>query len=128
MSIVATITSTLSGLVPAPGADPPHRCYADAMPESSKAPAVPAIVFQRVGGGSIVLLEQEMPDLRNPRIQITSWATTRLLAEQLADRVEEAMRLSPDLQATPLGEPIDRYDSDTKLRGSTQDFSVWLPR
>lgn len=129
MTVSEAICSVLAGLVPVTGgAVGEHRCYPDALPEADGPPAVPAIVYQQVGGRSIELLDAEVPDLRNARVQITSWARTRLEADVLAEQVDAAMRLAPGLQATPLGEAIGRYDNDIKLRGCSQDFSIWLPR
>ncbi|MES2972390.1 MAG: DUF3168 domain-containing protein [Pseudomonadota bacterium] len=90
--------------------------------------ATPYIVYQRVGGTSPQFVERVVPSKKNGRYQLSVWATDRKTAIALSLDVERVLTEAPAFQAKPLGAAIDLYETDTELRGSRQDFSVWSDR
>lgn len=118
MTAEATIHATLGSLVGG-------RIFPDVAPGVA---ALPRIVYQQVGGLSLVYTEGTLPDKENGRMQIACWALTRLAAVELAKQVEAAMAASVDFQAEPIGARNSVYEDDTKLYGCRQDFSVWSDR
>jgi hypothetical protein len=91
-------------------------------------PAIaPYIVYHQVGGDAVNYVEPAVPNLQNARIQINVWAKRRMEASALAQEVENAMRLAAGLQTKVLGAKLWTYDPETKLHGTTQDFSIWVP-
>lgn len=102
-----------------------NRVYPDLAPTGTVAPY---IVYQQVGGEAPTFLERAVPSKKNGRFQITPWTATREATSALAVLIESAMVAATAFQAKPLGAPVALYDEDTKLRGSTQDFTVWSER
>ena len=88
--------------------------------------ARPYITYARTGGASTNFVDPTLPGKRNGRYQVNVWADTTEQADALALQVESILRLSPTLQTTVLGEPVDIYEADTKLHGTRQSFSFWL--
>lgn len=115
MSIDAKIRAALTSLVNG-------RVYPDVAEINT---TTPYITYQQVGGDAINYLEGGIIGKRNARIQINVWSKSRLEASELSERAEDAMRLDLGLQTDVLGARIARYEEDTKLRGTMQDFSVW---
>lgn len=101
------------------------RVYPDIAEEGS---ALPRIVYQQVGGVRPLFQEGTLPDRENCRMQIVVWAERRLDATALGKQIEEALIAAPGLQVEPLGGRVSRHDEETDLRGSQQDFSIWLAR
>lgn len=99
-----------------------NRVFPDFAPIST---ARPYIVYQSIGGSAINFLNQANPGKKNMRLQINVWTETRLEAASLSIQIESAVRQISSLQPTVLGAPMTRYDPDTELRGTQQDFSVW---
>ncbi|MGV7210500.1 DUF3168 domain-containing protein [Oxalobacteraceae bacterium A2-2] len=117
MSVEELVYGALAGLASG-------RVYPDEAPDNVVAPY---IVYQQVGGDAINYVEPAMPDLQNARIQIAVWASRRADASALALQVEQAMRLAAQLQTTVLGARRSVSDPIAKLRGSQQDYSIWVP-
>lgn len=90
----------------------------------------PYAVYQKVGGRSLVFLGREVPSKKNNRFQVSVWADTDAQANALALAIENAFLLASDMQAEPLGSPVDVIEDelDPPLYGSRQDFSVWSDR
>lgn len=90
----------------------------------------PYAVYQKVGGRSLAFLGREVPSKKNNRFQISVWADTDAQASALALAIESAFLLASNMQAEPLGGPIDVIEDelDPPLYGSRQDFSVWSDR
>lgn len=101
------------------------RVYPDIADVAPEELSYPYITFQQVGGSALNFLEGTCPDCSNARVQINVWGVTRLSVSDVAEQVEKAMRSAAQLQTTVLGARVSLYESDTKLRGSRQDFSVW---
>ena len=118
MSAEAAIYNALTGLVAS-------RIYPDVAQAES---ALPRIVYQQVGGKSINYIENTVPDLKNGRFQIASWATTRAAATALALQVESLMITATSMQARPIGAHISTHEPETGLYGAYQDFDVWSAR
>lgn len=118
MSVESDIFNTLRGLV----AD---RVFPDVAPFGTQRPY---ITYQQVGGEALAFMDNALPDKKHGRFQINVWSDTRAEAADLASQVEAAMVAATAFQARALGAPVALYDSETELRGSMQDFSVWSPR
>jgi hypothetical protein len=118
MNVEPVIVQLLSGLVEG-------RVFPDMAPEGV---AVPFIVYQQVGGQAPSFLENNVPSMKNGRFQISVWAGTRAHATTLGGQIEEAMVAAAEFQARPLSAALYRYESDTQLRGSSQDFTIWSDR
>lgn len=83
----------------------------------------PLNVYQQVGGSVINPLEGGDPNKDNARVQIVTWAKTRLDASSVARQVRLAM--TGTLNAILLAAPVSVYDETTKLYGARADYSVW---
>lgn len=118
MSVETFIVQRLASLVDG-------RVFPDIAPE---AVATPFIVVQQVGGQAPSFLENTVPSLKNGRFQFSVWAKTRSQATMLAAQIEAALVAATEFQARPLSAALYRYEPDTQLRGSSQDFTVWSSR
>jgi hypothetical protein len=118
MSVETDIYDTLQSLVSG-------RCYPDEAPSGA---ALPYIVYQQIGGESVLYMENVLPSKKNGRYQVAVWATTRTEAASISLAAEAAMVASTDFQVTPLGAAVADIDSQTNYRGARQDFSVWSDR
>lgn len=96
------------------------RAYPDTPPDN---PTFPLNIYQQVGGSVINPLEGGDPNKDNARIQIVTWAKTRLEASSVARQVRIAM--ADTLDAILLGAPVSIYDETLKLYGSRADYSIW---
>jgi hypothetical protein len=101
------------------------RVFPDVAPLGSE---LPRIVYQQAGGVSTVYAEGTIPTQENVRMQIVCWATTRVVATALAKQVEDALMAAAGSTVVPLGQRVARYEPDTLLYGSQQDFSIQSPR
>lgn len=101
------------------------RAYPDVAPLGT---AAPWIVWQGLGGESVRMLDNTAADKRNTLMQVAVYASTRLQALQLVRQVEDLITASPAMVATPEGEPSAIYESDTRLYGCIQRFSIWADR
>jgi hypothetical protein len=99
------------------------RVYPDVAPEQEPRPY---ITYQQVGGEAVNFVDAAVPSMKNGRWQINVWADNRLEAATLGRLVEDTLRVITPLQTTVLGAAIARYDEETKLRGTMQDFSFWF--
>ncbi|QTD91761.1 DUF3168 domain-containing protein [Burkholderia anthina] len=96
------------------------RVYPDEAPAGV---VRPYIVYQAVGGEDEATFDGAA-DTRNCRMQIAVWASSRSEASEIGAQVRDLMTAPPVL-AAPIGAPVSVYETDTKLRGSRQDFSIW---
>ncbi|WP_414446854.1 DUF3168 domain-containing protein [Burkholderia sp. 22PA0099] len=96
------------------------RVYPDQAPDNI---GRPYIVYQSVGGEDGATLDGAA-DTQNSRMQVAVWSTTRSEAVGLIGQVRDLLTAEP-ISATPIGSAVSTYDTDTKLRGSRQDFSIW---
>jgi hypothetical protein len=96
------------------------RVYPDVAPAGV---VKPYIVYQGVGGVDETTFDG--PDtLQNSRMQIAVWANSRAEVSPIMKQVRDALTAEP-VRATPIGAAVPDYESDTKLYGSRQDFSIW---
>jgi Protein of unknown function (DUF3168) len=100
------------------------RVFPDVAPENT---VRPYCTYQTVGGQAVNFLKQAAPGASNARVQINVWADTRGTASALARQIEDLMRAAPGMQVTVEGAPVSIYETDTRLRGTMQDFSCWSP-
>jgi hypothetical protein len=114
VSLESSIHAALTALVAG-------RCYPDVAPNGA---GRPYIVFQQVGGTATNFIEGTMPSLRNARIQVSCWATTRVAAANLARSAEEAMVTNTTVRAFVIGAMVADYEAETLLYGTRQDFSL----
>ena len=99
------------------------RVYPDLAPDPV---TKPYIVYQQVGGAAVQFVGADVPSKKNSRMQVSVWGETRAQVSALAVQVEDALRGTASLQTIVLSAPVATYDPDTKLRGSQQDFSIWI--
>ncbi|MGF6976358.1 hypothetical protein QFZ94_004808 [Paraburkholderia sp. JPY465] len=97
------------------------RVYPDVAPAAA---ALPRIVYQSVGGVDETTFDGA-DTLKNSRMQVAVWATTRAEAATIIQQVRAALTAAP-VVGTPIGAPVSVYEDDTKLYGSRQDFSIWF--
>lgn len=98
------------------------RVYPDVAPAGV---GRPYIIYQKVGGEVITPLDNSLPSKVNGRFQIAAWGTSRPSIAALILQVEAAM---VSIGARPIGSSVSDYETDTKLYGSRQDFSLWSDR
>jgi len=115
MAAESTIVGALTALVAG-------RVYPDVAPAGV---GRPYLVYQKVGGEVIAQLDNSLPSKVNGRFQISAWGASRTSIAALILQVEAAM---VSIGARPIGSSVSDYESDTKLYGSRQDFSLWSDR
>lgn len=113
MGIEASIKTALSGVASG-------RTYPDVTPDN---PTFPLNVYQQVGGEVINPLDSSDPNKDNARIQVVTWAKTRLEASSVSRQVR--VQLVDQLDAILLAAPVSIYDDVLKLYGARADYSVW---
>lgn len=101
------------------------RVYPDLAPMDA---GKPYITWQALGGEVARFLDNSAADKRNTLMQINAWALTRQDATTLIRQAEDALCGSAAFVARPQGEALSMYESDTKLYGAVQRFSVWASR
>lgn len=115
MTFEADIFATLTGADPAIGT----RAFPDVAPVGTLRPY---ITYQGVGGAVVQPLDNTIPNLRTPDIQVNVWADTRKEAKRVALAVEAAMHAATAFIATRYAEPVADYDEDMNRYGTRQDF------
>ncbi len=116
MTVEADIFACLGSLVA-------NCVYPDVAPSGADKPY---LTYQQVGGDVVSYIETALPNIRNARFQINTWATTRLVAADLARQAESALVVSTTLRAKPLAAPVAIYEPETQLYGMRQFFSIWF--
>ncbi|MBI3103240.1 MAG: DUF3168 domain-containing protein [Burkholderiales bacterium] len=101
------------------------RVYPDTAPAATP---TPYITWQALGGESIYTLSNAPIDKRRTLMQVNVWAASRLQATTLSRDIEAALAGTAAFVATPTGEPMSVYETDTKLYGSIQRFDIWSSR
>ncbi len=92
------------------------------------AQATPYVVWQAIGGASLVFTENTFADKRNTLMQIAAWGADGATVRTLIRNIEADLLASTAFIATPEGEPISTYEEDTKLFGVIQRFSIYSAR
>lgn len=90
--------------------------------------AAPYVTWQILGGSAPYYLDNTPADKRNPYLQVSVWGKSRREVFTLIRQVEAALACATTFTATPEGEPMSTYESDTKLSGAIQRFDVWAAR
>lgn len=124
MTVESNLFDVLKALL-TPSADGTHRVFPDEAPNGTP---TPYIVYQQVGGEAPIFLERAVPSKMNGRIQVNVWDLERTVAKALGIQIEAALVAATTFQAKPLGALISLTDEETRLRGSSQDFTVWSDR
>lgn len=101
------------------------RTFPDVAPSGT---ITPYVTWQGIGGETHYYVDNTPADKRNPYMQISVWSKTRLEAVQVIRQVEAALTSAATFTATPEGEPMSTYESDTKLYGCIQRFDIWASR
>lgn len=100
------------------------RVYPDFAPENA---ARPYVTYQQIGGFPVNFMDDAEPSQTNARFRVNVWADTRSQAAELCMVVERTLRHAASLQTTVMTSPVALADPDTRLRGTSQDFSFWTP-
>lgn len=118
MTIEVALPLLLGGLVDG-------RCYPDVTPDNA---IFPLLVYQGAGGEAHDYLERKLPGSEHYRIQVVSWAKTRLAANGLALQVRQRIieQGTAFESAKTLGQAVGLYEDALKLYGSRQDFGIWI--
>lgn len=116
MSIESDLFALLKSINP--------RTYPDVAPAGT---ATPYVTWQQIGGQSM-RYGDNTADSRYPLIQVNVWSRSRMEASAMIRQIEDAICASSAFQATPQGEPLSTYESDTLLYGSIQRFEIFGPR
>jgi hypothetical protein len=116
VSLETLLYDTLKGLVA-------NRVYPAVAPEG--AGAAPYITWQAVGGIPVNFMDGGQPSKKNARIQISVWAPTSILAMQIAQQAETALRAATALSVTVQSGQLTRHEDATKRHGTYQFFSCW---
>lgn len=101
------------------------RVFPDVAPNNT---AKPWVTWQALGGESLGYLDNTAADKRQTLMQINAWATTRMQALQIIRDIETLMRASGAFIASPQGEAISVYETDTLLYGCIQRFEIFATR
>jgi hypothetical protein len=112
-SINAIVRAALDPLVD-------ERVFPGAAPRGTP---TPYIAYQRVGGADSATLDG-ISTTRNARMQIAVWSAACEASTILMDQAMAAL-CEGVIKGTPIGEPVDVYEEDTKLYGSRLDISIW---
>ncbi|GAB3416648.1 DUF3168 domain-containing protein [Massilia agilis] len=117
MTLEERLTSLLRGICP--------NIYRTVAPFDAPRPYV---TYQRIGGNSLVWMDNTLADKRNALCQINTWAEDPAQSDALIQAIESALLASPDLKAEPQGESQDASEPDMELYGARQDWSIWADR
>ena len=101
------------------------RVFPDVAPIETPRPYV---MWQQIGGQSPSFLERGVANMRNARIQISVWADSRMAANTLALAIEKALAEDATMQASAESALVALYESEMRLYGALQDFTIWTPR
>ena len=133
MSVETELFSLLKTLVDG-------RCYPDTTPDD---PTFPCIVFQTVGGMAYEYANWKLPECEHFRVQVNSWAKTRIAASALALDVRQHIieylpwpyapgavakqYVDSGIRSTrTYGQATSLYEEALKLYGTRQDFGIWI--
>lgn len=114
MSLESTLCTLLQAQCP--------RVFPDVAPLDTQRPY---ITYQQIGGDDLSFVDDTLPGVRSPEIQINFWADTRAAAKALALQTRDALTTATTMQARPTSGIVDDYDHDMLRYGSRQDFSIW---
>jgi hypothetical protein len=90
--------------------------------------ARPFICYEQVGGEALSFIDGSLPDKKHGRFQIGVYADTRAQCAAIALQVESVLSANTTFQAVAVHAPISSYQSELKIYGSTQDFSIFSTR
>lgn len=117
MSVESDLDTLLKAICP--------RSYAVRV---KSVPAKPYLIWQQLGGDSIMFTDHTPADKRSVLMQVTAWGESYLSVIGLIRQVEDAMCASSAFLATPTGEPLTTHEPDTDLFGAIQRFNIFAAR
>ena len=83
------------------------------------------IILSRAGGKAGWYMEQELPDAKNARVQVTGFSKRSSDREKLANRIEYAMCHAGFEACEPYGSWRGFVEKDLKLYACLWQFGVW---
>jgi hypothetical protein len=102
-----------------------NKVYWDSTPEAFVIPVTGVIILQQIGGkAGRYVANDEKPDHKHARIQVTFWTPNQLIRGPVARDIEDAMVMSA-FSAEPMGAATHIADTALKLFGSQQQFGFW---
>lgn len=116
MTFEADLFTTIVGADAALGT----RVFPDFAPVDTPRPYV---TWQGIGGPVVKPLDNSIPTLRTPDIQVNVWADTRKEVKRVALAIEAAMHAATAFTASRYGDHAWDFDADIKRYGTRQDFS-----
>jgi hypothetical protein len=114
MSLGATIKGAIGALASG-------NVFPDHAPDNHS--AYPLVIWQQVGGQVVEFLDCTIGNQWNARVQVWTWARSRMEADSLAYSVRVA--LVGTLKATTYGGSTWEYNEVLHLYGQRTDYSVW---
>ena len=81
-------------------------------------------VLQQVGGEVDRYVENEMPDTRHMRLQVSVWGSNMLNVVSAIRAIEKAI-VESDFVSQVMGAYVTDYQEDLKIYGARQDFGFW---
>lgn len=104
------------------------KVYWATTPAGFVAPPAGFLIGQGMGGEREWYVDRDTPKSHDhARVQIRSYAKSRVACDALAAQVEDAIRLST-LIANPYGAPVDDYEDALGMHVSTQQFGFQVPK
>lgn len=88
----------------------------------------PYVTWQPIGGAAWRYQDNAAAVQRHTLVQVNVWTGAMTETLQLVRQIEAALCAATTFTARPEGEPITQYESDFKVYGAIQDFSVEAPR
>lgn len=115
MTFESDLDTTIKGADPAIGS----RVFPGFAPVGTQRPYV---TYQGIGGGVVNLIDNTIPNVRKPDIQVNVWADTQKEAKRIALAIEAAMHAATAFTATRYADHVWDFDAELKRYGTKQDF------
>jgi hypothetical protein len=120
MSLESTIVAALQAAVPGAGVHP--LLAPDAL-------ALPSVLWQPIGGRSLVPISGQVPAERHLRVQTSVHAATMAQALQMRDAIEAALLGLPHpVTCRPESEPYATAEAQLGIYILQQDWTITGPR
>ena len=103
----------------------PNRVYPDFAPSIvlNETNILPFITYQVIGGDGRKRIDRA-DTLKKYRIQVNSYAKTRISCSNLSILVESLLNNATLFKAVSLNQPISVYEDEVNLYGCMQDYSI----
>lgn len=113
MTMESDLQTLLAGICP--------RTFPDVAPSGTVAPWV---VWQGLGGASLRFVDNTAGDKRFTLTQVSVFSKKRIDSLNLSRQIEDVLCASSLFIASPQGEPMSTFESDTSLYGCIQRFVI----